>query len=77
VSYEGPDFGNGGGTLKAEFFFVRDVPAEALNVTEDALAIFNRQEIADLWARCAPIAWLVLTRFLDPERSSGHGAEAF
>ena len=42
ASYSGTDADAQGGTLRGEFFVARDVPADALHITEGSLVLVER-----------------------------------
>ena len=62
-SREGPDTEVSGGTLRLEVFVVRDVPAEALNVTEGSLFILDPGAVATVRHKLTPGAQFALELF--------------
>ena len=63
VSYNGVDPDAEGGTLRAEFFVARDVPADALLITEGSLLIAERDDALPLMRRLAPSAQIAISAF--------------
>jgi 8-oxo-dGTP diphosphatase len=63
VSYSGVDPDAEGGTLRAEFFVARDVPADALLITEGSLLIAERDDALPLMRRLAPSAQIAISAF--------------
>ena len=63
ASWEGPDLDVDGGTLRADFFITRDVPADALFITEGALLTIEMQEIATIEHNLAPSARFAIAAF--------------
>ncbi|QDW39808.1 NUDIX domain-containing protein [Bradyrhizobium sp. KBS0727] len=57
----GPDFEIPGGTFCAEFFVVRDVPAEQLIVTEGTLKIVELNDLPAIVGELTPSALFALT----------------
>jgi 8-oxo-dGTP pyrophosphatase MutT (NUDIX family) len=64
LSYEGPDLDVEGCTSRVEAFIVRDVPVNAVTVTEGSLVIANRHELLGLRDRFVPLPWMILETFL-------------
>ena len=64
VSYSGVDPDAEGGTLRGEFFVARDVPADALLITEGSLLIAERDDALPLMRRLAPSAQFAMSTFL-------------
>jgi 8-oxo-dGTP pyrophosphatase MutT (NUDIX family) len=54
VSYDGVEVDAEGGTVRGEFFVARDVPADALTVTEGSLLIVEPDKLADVEHKLAP-----------------------
>ena len=54
ASYEGTEFEADGGTVRGEFFVVRDVPADAVVVTEGSLLIVEPDELSPVEHKFAP-----------------------
>jgi 8-oxo-dGTP pyrophosphatase MutT (NUDIX family) len=67
ASYSGVDPDAEGGTLRAEFFVVRDVPSDALLITEGSLLIAERDDLLGL-KRLAPSAKFALSTFFNNRR---------
>jgi 8-oxo-dGTP pyrophosphatase MutT (NUDIX family) len=65
VSYSGVDADAEGGTVRGEFFIARDVPREAVLVTEGSLLIAERGDVLSLVRRLAPSAQFAMSVFLD------------
>src|SRR5436190_416511 len=68
TSWEGPDLDVDGGTLRADFFITRDVPAEALFITEGALLTIEVQDIATIEHKLAPSARFAIAAFNQREQ---------
>ena len=64
ASYSGVDPDAEGGTLRGEFFVARDVPADALLITEGSLLIAERDDAFPLMRRLAPSAQFAMRTFL-------------
>jgi 8-oxo-dGTP diphosphatase len=64
ASYSGVDPDAEGGTLRADFFVVRDVPADALLITEGSLLIAERDDLLGL-RLLAPSARFALSTFFN------------
>jgi 8-oxo-dGTP diphosphatase len=66
TSYEGIEFeADNGGTLRGEFYVARDVPSDALIVTEGSLLIVQRDTLSTVNYNFTPAAQFVLDAFLD------------
>src|SRR3954469_7772742 len=63
VSYSGVDADAEGGTLRGEFFIARDVPREAVLVTEGSLLIAERDDVLPLMRRLVPSAQFAMSTF--------------
>jgi hypothetical protein len=63
VSYSGVDADAEGGTLRGEFFIARDVPREAMLVTEGSLLIAERDDVLPLMRRLVPSAQFAMSTF--------------
>lgn len=63
ANWEGPDLDVDGGTLCADFFVTRDVPADALFITEGTLLAIEMQHIATIDHDLAPSARFAITAF--------------
>ena len=59
-SYTSADSLIQGGTVFGEFYLVRDIPAEAITVTEGALFVADPKDIPSLMDRLAPSAQTAL-----------------
>ncbi len=53
-SYAGADFAVDGGTLSGEYYIVRDVPVDAMEVTEGSLFIAEREDLPSLRKEFSP-----------------------
>jgi 8-oxo-dGTP diphosphatase len=60
ASLDGSDIEADGGTVRAEFFITRDIPSDALVVTEGSLLIVNPDEIIEIEAKLTPSARFAL-----------------
>jgi 8-oxo-dGTP pyrophosphatase MutT (NUDIX family) len=65
VSYSGVDADAEGATVRGEFFIARDVPREAVLVTEGSLLIAERGDLLSLMPRLAPSAQFAMSVFFD------------
>jgi 8-oxo-dGTP diphosphatase len=65
VTYDGVEMDADGGTVRGEFFIVRDVPAEALVVTEGSLLILPPDEVATLEHKLAPSTQVAIKAWSD------------
>jgi 8-oxo-dGTP pyrophosphatase MutT (NUDIX family) len=63
-SYAGADVDCPGGTIVAEYYFVRDVPVASINVTEGALLIVEPRELPVLMHRLASSTRIAVDIFL-------------
>ena len=63
LSYEGPDWEESGGTLRGEFFVVRDIPINQVTVTEGTLLVVDANAVGDLGAKLAPSAARALAAY--------------
>jgi 8-oxo-dGTP diphosphatase len=57
---DGSDINVDGGTVRAEFFITRDIPSDALVVTEGSLLIVNPDEIIEIERKLTPTARFAL-----------------
>jgi 8-oxo-dGTP diphosphatase len=64
ATYRGPDIEVEAGSLSAECYVVRDVPADRVHVTEGSLLIAERADLASLALKFAPLAIIALEQFL-------------
>jgi 8-oxo-dGTP diphosphatase len=62
-SYDGPDWGNKDRTLRGEYFVVRDIPINQINVTEGALLVVAPNDAAELSAKMTPGTLRVMTAY--------------
>jgi 8-oxo-dGTP pyrophosphatase MutT (NUDIX family) len=69
VSYNGVDPDADSGTLRGEFFVVRNVPADGLLITEGCLFMAERDGLLGL-DRLAPSAQFALSTFLKNDGAS-------
>jgi 8-oxo-dGTP diphosphatase len=60
VSYEGIDMDGEVGTIRGEFFVARDVPVDALTVTEGSLLIVEPERLAAVDNKFAPSVRLAM-----------------
>jgi 8-oxo-dGTP diphosphatase len=70
ASYSGVDPDAEGGTLRGEFFVAREVPADALLITEGSLFIAEREDLLGLMRRLAPSAQFAVSSFLTNDGAS-------
>jgi hypothetical protein len=69
VSYNGVDFEADGGSVRAEFFVARDVPVDALMVTEGSLLIVEPDRFADVEHKLAPSARFAMDALFEQQRT--------
>jgi 8-oxo-dGTP pyrophosphatase MutT (NUDIX family) len=69
ATYEGTEFEADGGTVRGEFFVVRDVPADAVIVTEGSLLIVEPDKLSRVEHKLTPSTQFALKAFFD--RSPG------
>lgn len=67
--WEGPDLDVDGGTIRADFFITRDVPADALFITEGALLTIEVQDVMTIEHNLAPSARFAIAAFNQLELS--------
>jgi 8-oxo-dGTP diphosphatase len=65
VSLDGSDIEVDGGTVRGELFITRDIPTNALVVTEGSLLIINSDEITEIEAKLTPSARFALRVYFD------------
>jgi 8-oxo-dGTP pyrophosphatase MutT (NUDIX family) len=65
ASLEGADIDVEGGFFRGEFFIARDIPVDALVITEGSLLIVKPSELAQIDRRLAPSAKFALNAYLD------------
>jgi 8-oxo-dGTP diphosphatase len=63
-SFDGDDIDSEWGTIHGHLFIARDIPADALAITEGALLIVEPAEIDEIEARLAPTTRLALKAYL-------------
>ena len=68
MSYNGPDLDVEGYTAHGEIFIVRDIPVDAVTVSEGSLVIARLEELRSLKDRFVPFPWLILETFLSQNR---------
>ena len=64
-SYAGADYAINGGTLNGEYYVLRDVPVDALEVTEGSLFVAERKDLPSLAAEFTPSVTASLAKFFD------------
>ncbi|MCA6120218.1 NUDIX domain-containing protein [Bradyrhizobium sp. WSM 1738] len=64
-SFHGEDIDSKGGTIHGHLFVVRDIPAEALSVTEGSLLIVEPMKLTEIEPRLAPTTRLALKAYLN------------
>src|SRR5262249_30641469 len=65
ASHDGVDIDVDGGTIHADFFIIREVPVDALVITEGSLLIVKPEDIRTIETKLTPSARLGLTAFFD------------
>ena len=65
LSYSGVEIDAEGGTVQGEFFIARDIPVDALIVTEGALLIVEPAKLSALEDKLAPSARLAIKAYYD------------
>jgi 8-oxo-dGTP diphosphatase len=65
ASYSGVDTDAEGGTVRGEFFVARDVPADALLITEGSLLIAERDDLLPLMRWLVPSAQFAISTFFN------------
>ena len=68
ATYEGADSEVIGGTMRADFFVVRDVPSDELAITEGRLFIVLPRELSTIDDKLIPTARFALGIFLREEK---------
>jgi len=68
ISHSGDDLDIEGGTVSAEFFVVRDIPVEAVSVTEGSLLVVNPSDLPALAGKLVPLIRHVLNLFQGQNR---------
>ena len=64
-SYAGPDYAVDGGMLSGEYYILRDVPVDAIKVTEGSLFIAERKDFPSLAEECSPSVTASLEQFFN------------
>jgi 8-oxo-dGTP diphosphatase len=64
ASYDGVEFEAKGGTLRGEFFVTRNVPIDALMVTEGSLVVVEPNELITVERKLAPAARFAMKAYL-------------
>jgi 8-oxo-dGTP diphosphatase len=62
-SYAGADYAVNGGTLNGEYYVLRDVPVDAMEVTEGSLLVAERKDLPSLAAEFTPSVTASLAKF--------------
>ena len=62
-SFDGEDIDSNGGTICGHLFVVRDIPVDALAITEGSLLIVKPAEISEIEPRLAPTTRLALKAY--------------
>ena len=65
ASMNGPDIDVDGEAVSAEFFITRDIPVDALVITEGSLLIINPDELIQVERKLTPSARFALKTFFD------------
>jgi 8-oxo-dGTP diphosphatase len=65
VSLDGSDIEIDGGTVRGDFFITREIPTNALVVTEGALLIIDADEITEIEAKLTPSARFAFRVYFD------------
>ena len=61
----GPDYAVDGGMLSGEYYILRDVPVDAIKVTEGSLFIAERKDFPSLAEECSPSVTASLEQFFN------------
>jgi 8-oxo-dGTP pyrophosphatase MutT (NUDIX family) len=67
-SYVGADYAVEGGTLTGEYFVLRNVPVDALQVNEGSLFVAERENLPSLSGEFAPSLTVSLEKFFNGPR---------
>jgi len=67
ITHNGVDFDVEGGTVRSEFFIARDVPVDALMVTEGSLLIVEPDKLATVANKLTPTAWFAMEAFFNKQ----------
>ena len=65
ASFDGMDIDVGGGTVRGEFFVARDIPVDALVITEGSLLIIKPSELVQIDGKLTPSARFAMKAYLD------------
>jgi 8-oxo-dGTP diphosphatase len=61
--FEGADLDVPGGAVRGDFFVTRNIPAEALTITEGSMLIVNQHQVRDIETNLTPSARFALNAF--------------
>ena len=64
-SLDGADIDSEGGTIRGHLFVARDIPVDALTITEGSLLVVEPAAICEIEARLAPTTRLALKVYLN------------
>jgi len=64
-SFDGEDIDSKGGTIHGHLFVVRDIPVDALAITEGSLLIVEPVEIGEIEPRLVPTTRLAMKAYLN------------
>ena len=65
ASFDGTDIDVDGGTVRGEFFVARDIPVDALVITEGSLLIVKPIELVQMDGKLTPSAKFAIKAYLD------------
>ena len=65
ASFDGTDIDVDGGTVSGEFFVARDIPVDALVITEGSLLIVKPIELVQMDGKLTPSAKFAIKAYLD------------
>ena len=65
ASLDGTDFDVDGGTVRGEFFVVRNIPVDALVITEGSLLIIKPSELVQMDRKLTPSAKFAINTYFD------------
>ena len=65
ASFDGTDIDVDGGTVRGEFFVARDIPVDALVITEGSLLIVKPIELVQMDGKLTPSAKFAIKTYLD------------
>ncbi|SRR6266566_1425473 len=63
TSIDGPDLDADGGSFRVDIFITRDIPVDALVITEGSLLVVNRAEIIVIERKLTPMACFAMKAF--------------